>query len=342
MRQTRSSDLCCRAASAVARTVEGRRFAHTNSVGSSWSRSVIVDAVINARDPVRFSATDRQSEIESRWTNHRSAREIIRFTSWLAPGASTMASSVAMPAPTRFTRAPRRAHPGSRPAERGARSRAPRGRGAQDARRRLGARQDLRRAVSRRGGARGGRGRLAASTPRSHGARPMPVNAGVLGKTAQGGGPRRESAVSGVRSLPPHGGVYNARRGAQVVRRVLATPSPCAMFKDNADAFSVKGILTDIMEPIMGDGLIPGNQVGAWAKRRPTVGAGFHGAWLKHMVTLFTSPRRGSSGGQARTRWSPTRTTRDRQPRGRSATPWRWTSSARRCSTTSSASDQGR
>jgi cytochrome P450 len=57
------------------------------------------------------------------------------------------------------------------------------------------------------------------------------------------------------------------------------------MFKDNADAFS-KGILTDIMAPIMGDGLIPAPKE-IWAKRRPTVGAAFHGAWLKHMVKQF-------------------------------------------------------
>ena len=59
------------------------------------------------------------------------------------------------------------------------------------------------------------------------------------------------------------------------------------MFKDNADAFS-KGILTDIMEPIMGNGLIPAPKE-VWAARRPTVGAGFHGAWLKH-VGCHTTP----------------------------------------------------
>jgi hypothetical protein len=33
---------------------------------------------------------------------------------------------------------------------------------------------------------------------------------------------------------------------------------------------------------IMGNGLIPAPKE-VWAARRPTVGAAFHGAWLKHV-----------------------------------------------------------
>jgi cytochrome P450 len=82
-----------------------------------------------------------------------------------------------------------------------------------------------------------------------------------------------------------YGGVYNLGAGPKWFVVVSDPVAVRTMFKDNADAFS-KGILTDIMKPIMGDGLIPANKE-VWAKRRPTVGAGFHGAWLKHMVTLF-------------------------------------------------------
>jgi cytochrome P450 len=82
-----------------------------------------------------------------------------------------------------------------------------------------------------------------------------------------------------------YGGVYNLGAGPKWFVVVSDPVAVRTMFKDNADSFS-KGILTDIMKPIMGDGLIPANKE-VWAKRRPTVGAGFHGAWLKHMVTLF-------------------------------------------------------
>ena len=79
-----------------------------------------------------------------------------------------------------------------------------------------------------------------------------------------------------------YGGVYNLGAGPKWFVVVSDPVAVRHMFKDNADAFS-KGILTDIMAPIMGDGLIPAPKE-IWAKRRPTVGAGFHGAWLKHMV----------------------------------------------------------
>ena len=82
-----------------------------------------------------------------------------------------------------------------------------------------------------------------------------------------------------------YGGVYNLGAGPKWFVVVSDPVAVRHMFKDNADAFS-KGILTDIMEPIMGDGLIPAPK-DVWAKRRPTIGAGFHGAWLKHMVKLF-------------------------------------------------------
>jgi len=82
-----------------------------------------------------------------------------------------------------------------------------------------------------------------------------------------------------------YGGVYNLGAGPKWFVVVSDPVAVRTMFKDQADSFS-KGILTDIMEPIMGDGLIPANKE-TWAKRRPVIGAGFHGAWLKHMCGLF-------------------------------------------------------
>ena len=82
-----------------------------------------------------------------------------------------------------------------------------------------------------------------------------------------------------------YGGVYNLGAGPKWFVVVSDPVAVRTMFKDRADSFS-KGILTDIMEPIMGDGLIPANKE-IWAKRRPVIGAGFHNAWLKHMCDLF-------------------------------------------------------
>ena len=197
-----------------------------------------------------------------------------------------MASSVAMPAPTRFTRAPRRAHPGSRPAERGARvaRRAveePKTRGGDSAPGRIyrgalfpgvevpEAGADVWRGISR-------------VFPWGNGA---PVTEGVLGDLL------KEEVRAAPLFVPlydyyrQYGGVYNLGAGPKWFVVVSDPVAVRHMFKDNADAFS-KGILTDIMEPIMGDGLIPAPKE-IWAKRRPTVGAGFHGAWLKHMANLF-------------------------------------------------------
>jgi len=112
-----------------------------------------------------------------------------------------------------------------------------------------------------------------------------PVTEGVLGDLL------KESVRAAPLFIPlydyyrQYGGVYNLGAGPKWFVVVSDPVVVRYMFKDNADAFS-KGILTDIMEPIMGDGLIPAPKE-LWAKRRPVVGSGFHGAWLKHMVKLF-------------------------------------------------------
>jgi len=47
-----------------------------------------------------------------------------------------------------------------------------------------------------------------------------------------------------------------------------------------------KGMLADILEPIMGKGLIPADPV-TWKIRRRAVVPGFHKRWLNRMITLF-------------------------------------------------------
>lgn len=47
-----------------------------------------------------------------------------------------------------------------------------------------------------------------------------------------------------------------------------------------------KGILADILEPIMGQGLIPAD-LNTWQGRRRAVVPGFHTAWLQQMTTMF-------------------------------------------------------
>ena len=61
-----------------------------------------------------------------------------------------------------------------------------------------------------------------------------------------------------------------------VVREVL---------KNRPFAFS-KGVLAEILEPIMGQGLIPAPYA-VWKNRRRQLVPGFHKAWLDHMVGLF-------------------------------------------------------
>lgn len=47
-----------------------------------------------------------------------------------------------------------------------------------------------------------------------------------------------------------------------------------------------KGILAEILKPIMGKGLIPADPV-TWAVRRRAIVPAFHKAWLEHMIGLF-------------------------------------------------------
>ncbi len=57
------------------------------------------------------------------------------------------------------------------------------------------------------------------------------------------------------------------------------------ILRDNNSAYD-KGVLAEILEPIMGKGLIPADPE-TWKVRRKQIVPGFHKAWLDHMVGLF-------------------------------------------------------
>nr|AAT28222.1 putative 97B2-like cytochrome P450 [Ginkgo biloba] len=82
-----------------------------------------------------------------------------------------------------------------------------------------------------------------------------------------------------------HGSVYKLAFGPKsfvvvsdpiVVRHIL---------RENAFAYD-KGVLADILEPIMGKGLIPAD-LGTWKPRRKAIVPGFHAAFLEAMVKVF-------------------------------------------------------
>lgn len=55
--------------------------------------------------------------------------------------------------------------------------------------------------------------------------------------------------------------------------------------QDNAFNYD-KGVLAEILEPIMGKGLIPAD-LETWKPRRRAVVPAFHKAWLEAMVNMF-------------------------------------------------------
>ncbi|CAM9825620.1 unnamed protein product [Chrysoparadoxa australica] len=58
------------------------------------------------------------------------------------------------------------------------------------------------------------------------------------------------------------------------------------ILRDNAKAYD-KGVLAEILEPIMGKGLIPADPE-TWKVRRRAIVPGFHNAWLNAMMGLFS------------------------------------------------------
>ena len=82
-----------------------------------------------------------------------------------------------------------------------------------------------------------------------------------------------------------YGGVFKLAFGPKVFM-VLSDPVIVReVLKEKPFAFS-KGVVAEILEPIMGQGLIPAPYA-VWKNRRRQLVPGFHKAWLDHMVGLF-------------------------------------------------------
>lgn len=61
------------------------------------------------------------------------------------------------------------------------------------------------------------------------------------------------------------------------------------ILRDNAKAYD-KGVLAEILAPIMGKGLIPADPA-TWNVRRRAIVPGFHKAWLNAMVSSGVGSR---------------------------------------------------
>nr|ATG70863.1 cytochrome P450 [Callitropsis vietnamensis] len=82
-----------------------------------------------------------------------------------------------------------------------------------------------------------------------------------------------------------HGSVYKLAFGP---KSFLVVSDPIVarhILRENAFAYD-KGVLADILEPIMGKGLIPAD-LETWKPRRKAIVPGFHAAFLEAMVKVF-------------------------------------------------------
>jgi len=67
---------------------------------------------------------------------------------------------------------------------------------------------------------------------------------------------------------------------------VISDPIQAKHILRDANSLYDKGILAEILEPIMGKGLIPADPE-TWSVRRRAIVPAFHKAWLEHMIGLF-------------------------------------------------------
>ena len=81
------------------------------------------------------------------------------------------------------------------------------------------------------------------------------------------------------------GGVYKLAFGPKVFY-VVSCPVVAKHILRTAALRFDKGVLAEILEPIMGKGLIPADYA-TWQTRRRALVPAFHAAWLSHMVGLF-------------------------------------------------------
>ena len=67
---------------------------------------------------------------------------------------------------------------------------------------------------------------------------------------------------------------------------VISDPMQAKHILRDANKFYDKGVLAEILKPIMGKGLIPADPE-TWSVRRKQIVPAFHKAWLNHMIGLF-------------------------------------------------------
>ncbi|CAI9787116.1 unnamed protein product [Fraxinus pennsylvanica] len=108
--------------------------------------------------------------------------------------------------------------------------------------------------------------------------------------------PTAEGAVSDLFSRPlffslydwflEHGSVYKLAFGPKAFVVVSDPIVARHVLRENAFSYD-KGVLADILEPIMGKGLIPAD-LETWKLRRRVIAPGFHALYLEAMAKIFT------------------------------------------------------
>lgn len=108
--------------------------------------------------------------------------------------------------------------------------------------------------------------------------------------------PTAEGAVSDLFSRPlffslydwflEHGAVYKLAFGPKAFVVVSDPIVARHILRENAFSYD-KGVLAEILEPIMGKGLIPAD-LDTWKQRRRVIAPGFHALYLEAMVKVFT------------------------------------------------------
>lgn len=108
--------------------------------------------------------------------------------------------------------------------------------------------------------------------------------------------PTAEGAVSDLFSRPlffslydwflEHGAVYKLAFGPKAFVVVSDPIVARHILRENAFSYD-KGVLAEILDPIMGKGLIPADLV-TWKQRRRVIAPGFHALYLEAMVKVFT------------------------------------------------------
>lgn len=82
-----------------------------------------------------------------------------------------------------------------------------------------------------------------------------------------------------------HGPIFNLSFGPKSFLIISDPVIARHIVRSSPDSYC-KGVLSEILEPIMGKGLIPADPV-TWKVRRRAIVPGFHKKWLNRMVTLF-------------------------------------------------------